>query len=145
MTKHLKPRHILVGVLALAFILWLTVPGRPMFSPPSSQLSKDYAIGVALSISKATNGTVIIARGESMLPYLGERSIHVSSPADFDLLEGGQIVTYKDENGDLVLHVLIRRIGDEWTARGYNSRWDDPIRVNRENLHGLVHTTIHHR
>ena len=76
--------------------------------------------------------------GSSMLPYYGENSVLIVETASYNNLQLGMSVVYRDSNGDLVGHLLQGKSGDDWYARGFNNKKQDPQLITERNYVGVI-------
>lgn len=110
---------------------------------PSANVSKLQAWRDAeLIASLAPGRTEVIGAGDSMKPVYGENTILVLSKIAFDDLKPGMNVVYTNRRGRLVVHQSIARDASGWRARGINNAQEDPERVTRENLVGVVYASL---
>jgi len=84
------------------------------------------------------NWQVMIGAGNSMAPLYSSNSVLVVEIADYEKLQVGMIVVYRDASGDLIAHSLITKKENGWTAKGVNNRKSDPEQVTEANLVGLI-------
>lgn len=80
--------------------------------------------------------------GASMAPLYGENTMLVIAPVDFEKLEKGMIVAYRDHQGHKVVHKLAFKQGKSWVAFGLNNGALDRERVTPDNLLGVVYAVI---
>ena len=76
--------------------------------------------------------------GKSMLPYYGDNSVLIIETASYNKLKMGMSVVYRDSNGDLVGHLLQVKFGNDWYARGFNNKKQDPQVVTERNYVGVI-------
>lgn len=86
----------------------------------------------------------VIGAGESMLPVYGEGTVLVLSKISFDSLKSGMQVAYLNDNGRLVVHVLVDsdNAAGGWRVRGLNNENEDDALVTPRNLVGLVYASF---
>ncbi len=77
-----------------------------------------------------------------MAPIYGDNTVLVITPIDFDQLEAGMIVAYRNKWGDQIVHQLVRRDGHKWVAKGLNNERVDMEPVTRKNLIGVVYASF---
>ncbi len=87
-------------------------------------------------------GMVTKGSGISMAPIYGDNTIFVITPIEFDDLETGMIVAYRNKWGDQIVHQLMRRDGRRWVAKGLNNDRSDSEPVTRNNLVGVVYAVF---
>ncbi|MGE9292386.1 S24/S26 family peptidase [Ruficoccus sp. ZRK36] len=110
----------------------------------ASDVRASDAYNDALSVAAMNaNWTAIPADGTSMLPYYDSKSILMIDRASFNQLRAGMMVVYRDNDGDLVGHQLIRKTENGWVARGINNRGEDPELVTAANYRGVVFGVFH--
>ena len=78
-----------------------------------------------------------------MTPLYGENSFIVITPTDFESLETGTIVAYRNDKGQTVIHQLIRKRGKKWIAQGLNNKVMDDEWVTSEKFIGVVYAVFH--
>ena len=76
--------------------------------------------------------------GKSMLPYYDENSVLIIETASYNKLKMGMSVVYRDSNDDLVGHLLQEKFGNDWYARGFNNKKQDPQVVTERNYVGVI-------
>ncbi len=76
--------------------------------------------------------------GKSMLPYYGDNSVLIIETASYNKLKMDMSVVYRDRNGDLVGHLLQEKFGNDWYARGFNNKKQDPQVVTERNYVGVI-------
>jgi len=76
--------------------------------------------------------------GISMQPIIGDGTIIVVAPTQWEDLKASDIVVYATPAGKLVAHRLVRLEGDHWIIKGDNNDMIDPYTVTRENLRGVA-------
>lgn len=110
----------------------------------SSDVRASQAYQDALSVAAMNdNWTAIPAEGTSMLPYYDAKSILMIDRASFTQLQPGMMVVYRDRDGDLVGHQLIRKTENGWIARGVNNGSEDPELVTASNYRGVIFGVFH--
>ncbi len=134
-------RILFLGSLALVVSGCVTTEEPP--APVSDVLSAD-ADSAARFLAAQEEGRLFgRGSGVSMLPIYGENTRVIVTPIPFDDLEPGMIVAYRDSSNRMVVHRLVSRRGDRWTASGINNPQIDRDAVTRENLIGVVYAFIH--
>lgn len=117
-----------------------TIDSPPEPVSPASRRSVESA---AKRIQSLGDGRLAVAgRGDSMDPVFGENTILVIHPIDYDELEEGMIVAYRDQFGRRVVHSLIRQTVNGWKAAGLNNFGEDAGWVTRQNLIGQVYAVF---
>jgi len=84
------------------------------------------------------NWQVMVGAGNSMAPLYSSNSVLVVENADYEELQVGMIVVYRDASGELVAHTITAKNDNGWTAKGINNRNSDPEQVTEANLVGLI-------
>ena len=112
-------------------------------APPSSTVTRGSARKVASTIVAGGSHRISgMGHGDSMAPLYGENTRLVIAPIDFEKLEKGMIVAYRDYQGHRVVHKLAFKQGKSWVAVGLNNDAYDRERVTPENLLGVVYAVI---
>ena len=112
-------------------------------APPSSTVTRGSAMKVASNIVEGGPNRISgKGHGASMAPLYGENTRLVLAPVDFEKLEKGMIVAYRDYQGHRVVHKLAFKQGKSWVAFGLNNDSYDRERVTSENLLGVVYAVI---
>ncbi len=75
---------------------------------------------------------------KSTLPYYGDNSVPIIETASYNKLKMGMSVVYRNSNGDLVGHLLQEKFGNDWYARGFNNKKQDPQVVTERNYVGVI-------
>ncbi len=85
---------------------------------------------------------IFAATGRSMAPFFDEYSLLLVRPVEIDTLKPGMIVVFRDNEGDLVGHRLVRDGYGNLRTRGHaNSRLDEEP-LSAERLVGAVVATF---
>ncbi len=127
----------LLGVFAAACE---TVENNP---PPTSTVDSNTALSTARTVRWGiSGGTVRKGEGTSMAPIYGDNTVLVITPIEFDQLEAGMIVAYRNKWGDQIVHQLVKRNGRRWTAKGLNNEQTDSEPVTKNNLIGVVYAVF---
>lgn len=82
--------------------------------------------------------TLLRCQGDSMKPYFGENDLIIIERNQFDSLDLGMIVVYRDNSGDRVAHQVIARVKENFRARGHGNALHDRILVSKSNYLGTV-------
>jgi SAM-dependent methyltransferase len=78
------------------------------------------------------------ARGFSMAPFIHDEDVLTIAPLKDRMPHIGEVVAFTwPDTGKLVIHRVIRRVGDAWLVRGDNGLTADGL-VARENILGAV-------
>ncbi len=85
-----------------------------------------------------TNWQVMVGSGNSMAPLYSSNSVLIVENANYEELQAGMIVVYRDTSGDLVAHSLMTEDTNGWIAKGINNPKSDPEQVTESNLVGLI-------
>lgn len=138
----LKP----VASIPTAFLLGLfmtaceTVENNP---PPTSTVDSRTTESTARSVRwDLPGGMVSKGSGISMAPIYGDNTVFVITPIEFDQLEEGMIVAYRNKWGDQVVHQLVKRNGHKWVVKGLNNEQADSEPVTKKNLIGAVYAVF---
>jgi signal peptidase I len=146
------------------FILFLGVASPPMSALTSSAAGgvPEWVRGIYIGSSPAPlllpagaarvtaqhlarqhqQGRVLVGSGQSMAPLYQAGTLMVVYPADFDSLQRGQTVVYRNAARQLVAHVLVAKARDGWRATGLNNGRPDRDGVRADNLVGVVIAAI---
>ena len=89
-------------------------------------------------VSLNNDWKIMRGSGRSMLPYYGDNSVLIVETASYNKLQMGMSVIYRDSNGDLVGHLLQGKSGNDWYARGFNNKKQDPQLVTERNYVGVI-------
>ncbi len=110
---------------------------------PVANVSKLQAWKDAETIAALAPGrTEVIGAGESMKPVYGENTILVISKISYDELKPGMNVVYTNRRSKLVVHQTLARETKGWRVQGINNEREDPDRVTRDNLVGVVYASL---
>jgi hypothetical protein len=85
---------------------------------------------------------VVRGSGESMLPTTGENTLFVVVPTKWEDLVADDHVIYKDPNGRMIAHRLVRLEGDHWIVKGDNNSEIDPWVMTRDNYVGVISSSF---
>ena len=112
--------------------------------PPLSTVDINSARGAAQMIRRGYFGAMIgQGAGESMTPLYGDNSFFVLRAVDFDSLERGTIIAYRNQHGQIIIHQLIRKRGQKWMAQGLNNNFMDNEWVTDDKFIGVVYAVFH--
>ena len=101
-------------------------------------LSNDGQLTLLMSVLERGASMRMIARGNSMHPFIKDRDILQIVPLKNRLLCVGDVVAFKHpESGHLIIHRIIDQSGDEWLIRGDNSENNDGV-IKCDEIFGLV-------
>jgi hypothetical protein len=110
---------------------------------PTANASKLQAWKDAEAIAALAPGrSEVIGAGDSMKPVYGENTILVLSKISYDELKPGMNVVYMNKRAKLVVHQTLVREAKGWRVQGINNAREDPERVTRENLVGVVYASL---
>lgn len=84
--------------------------------------------------------TYAVVAGSSMAPAIRAGDLVLLRRAPHYV--AGQIVGYRTAAGDLVLHRVIRRVGQRYVFQGDNNSWVDPYLPTRADLLGRLRWRI---
>lgn len=85
---------------------------------------------------------VFAASGRSMEPFFDAYTLLLVRSVPVHALRAGMIVVFRDSEGDLVGHRLLRDATGRLRTRGHNNRSFDEVDLNSQNLVGAVVATI---
>lgn len=91
-----------------------------------------------------TGRTPAVGQGASMAPVYGENTMLVISQVNYDDLQPGMIVAYRNARGFQVVHRLLEKSPQGWIAMGINNDEIDRERVTRDNLIGVIYASLVH-
>ena len=78
-----------------------------------------------------------------MEPLYTENTIILTIPFPYDDLEEAMIIAYRNRDGKIVIHELLRKERDGWLAVGVNNPTVDPELVTQQNFLGVVYGVIY--
>ncbi|WP_138223342.1 S24/S26 family peptidase [Nibricoccus aquaticus] len=117
--------------------------GKTPPTAPSANASKLQAWKDAEAIAALAPGrSEVIGAGDSMKPVYGENTILVLSKISYDELKPGMNVVYTNRRAKLVVHQTLARETKGWRVQGINNEREDPERVTRDNLVGVVYASL---
>lgn len=117
---------------------------KPKLDGPRSTLDARSAVRLASQLEYFNpNLTAALGTGDSMAPLYGENTVVLIGPIEFEDLEAGMNVAYRNVRHQIVIHQLVRIDSKGWVARGINNPSEDRERVTRTNLLGVVYTVIY--
>lgn len=87
--------------------------------------------------------TAGLGMGDSMAPLYGENTVILIGPIEFEDLEPGMNVAYRNRRHQIVIHQLVRKEGSAWVAKGINNPSEDREKVTRTNILGVVYTVVY--
>ncbi len=109
----------------------------------SSTVGADTAMVTARTVRwGVAGGSLRKGQGSSMAPIYGDNTVVVITPIDFNELEIGMVVAYRNKWGDQIVHQLVKRDGKRWVARGLNNARADAEPVTPKNLIGVVYAVF---
>ena len=94
-------------------------------------------LAVAVALFLRSNVALLSTEGTSMAPrfHTGDLAITVSA-SNYAI---GDIVAYKAQpGGQVVLHRIIEKAGDEYRFKGDNNSWVDPVKPTTKDLVGKL-------
>ena len=113
-------------------------------STPRTGVSLDQALSDAQKVAEMNpNWRVMRCTGNSMEPYFGVNSLLLVQSVNFEDLQKGMIVIYRDHEGQLIGHKVATVAPDRVIAQGENNWVRDPEPIVRDNLIGVVFATLH--
>jgi hypothetical protein len=105
---------------------------------PTSQLTRDQAMGLASALSRLEGRDIIIgivAASGSMRPYFDENALLLLEAVPFEELRLGDVVTFTHPKLQVdVAHRIVEKRGDSFWTRGDHNSSMDNIYVTRENF-----------
>ena len=127
-------------LLGLFAISCETVENNP---PPASTVDGHTTLATARTVRWGVpGGTIRKGQGTSMMPIYGDNTVLVITPIEFNQLETGMIVAYRNKWGDQIVHQLVKRNGRRWVAKGLNNEQIDSEPVTKNNLIGVVYAVF---
>lgn len=133
----------LAGVISLAFA---ACQSSPEDTAPQSTLETREATRIAGQMQfRNPDIHATIGQGSSMQPVYTEDTVILIHPIEYHDLDEDMIVAYRDEDGRIVIHRLVRFDINGWVAQGINNPREDRERVTEDNLLGVVYTVIYTR
>lgn len=134
-----------IGVCVAVILVSLTgCETTPKATAPTSTLDSREAIRLAAQMQfQNPQIQATIGQGDSMQPLYTEDTVILTHPIEYDALEAEMIVAYRNSQGQIVIHRLVRRDSAGWVAQGINNPREDRERITRENLLGVVYTVIY--
>lgn len=77
-----------------------------------------------------------------MQPIYGDRTVLVLQRVNYDSLQPGMQVAYRNRAGRMVVHRLLEKKEGSWLAIGLNNTEPDQERVTEWNLIGVVYASF---
>lgn len=127
-----------------ASLVFFTLGFYQLHEVPSPVTFKQALQDAEYVASLNPNWIVFEAEGLSMNPHYSNNALVVVEKTDYDKLEPGMVVVYKDAEGDYVGHILQEKTDKGFIARGYNNPEEDPGLVTPSNLVGVLFATFHY-
>lgn len=116
----------------------------PEPSGPTSTLNTREATRLAAQLQfQNPKLQATLGQGSSMQPLYTDDTVILTHPIDFEDLEVDMIVAYRNLQGQIVIHRLVRQEAGGWVAQGINNPREDRERVTPQNLLGVVYTVIY--
>jgi hypothetical protein len=116
---------------------------HPAQTPPSADVSRVQAWKDAEMVSSLDYGrSSAVGAGESMQPIYGDNTTLVITKIAYEELRAGMTVAYVNSRGHRVVHILIAKESKGWRAQGLNNAVEDPDRVTKQNLLGVVYASF---
>jgi len=131
--------------LKYCFLLLLLITGCETTSPPPvSNLDRRDGQKIAGWLEQQDAGRLAtLGGGKSMEPLYFEDTILLLAPIAYEDLEVGMVVAYRNREGFIVVHQLIRKEKPGWSAKGTNNPRADSELVTPDNLIGVVYGSIY--
>jgi len=134
----INPTITLFVVIAM-FVSGSELVGVSSRALPRTDVPLTQAIADATRVAQAEESwSVMVADGVSMVPHYGSHSVLIVDRIPFNELRVGMIVVYRNREGDLVGHQLVRRDGAGWWTGGVNNSRLDPEPLEPRNYVGVV-------
>lgn len=131
-------------ITALMLFVWSGCETTPEATAPTSTLDSREAVRLAAQLQfQNPRIQATIGQGSSMQPLYTENTVILTHPIDYDDLEPEMIVAYRNSQGQIVIHSLVRMDRSGWVAKGINNPREDRERVTPDNLIGVVYTVIY--
>ena len=83
--------------------------------------------------------------GDSMKLYYPYKSTVIIKPIDFSLIKVGQIVAYKNNFGDEVVHRVEKQVVNGFLMKGSNNKELDSTILTDKNILGVVYVTFNEK
>ena len=83
--------------------------------------------------------------GESMKTYYPHQSTVIIKPIDFSSVKVGQVVAYKNNFGDEVVHRVERQVDSGFLMKGSNNKGLDSTVLTDKNILGVVYVTFNEK
>lgn len=112
---------------------------RHQTSVPLTQAIRD-AMTVA---EKDSDWSVMLGDGGSMSPYFGPGSVVMVDKAPYYKLQPDMIVVFRDAEGDLVGHWLVRKEAEGWHTQGVNNSTEDTQLMDESMYVGVIFGLLH--
>ena len=136
-------RKVIRYFLKITLLFTIMLFGRPLAF--SEMIMADTVVTLERAIKDAeklislnNDWKVMLGSGESMLPIYGDNPILIVDTAAYHNLKIGMSVVYRDNQGDLIGHLLRRKVGDNWYAQGFNNKNQDPQLITERNFVGVI-------
>ncbi len=76
--------------------------------------------------------------GPSMKPFIQDGDLIIVQGSGFEALAQGMMVVFTDDEGDRVVHAILKEVVEGFVIGGLNNDGADPLYLNRENFIGVV-------
>ena len=83
--------------------------------------------------------------GESMRMYYPHQSTVIIKPIDFSSVKVGQVVAYKNNFGDEVVHRVEKKVDGGFLMKGSNNKGLDSTVLTDKNILGVVYVTFNEK
>lgn len=140
--SRLVVASLLVAVTGCVEVEERTPPGTSPLGATDAGTAYNAARIVAIRDGDTIQGTL---RGDSMEPMLSDGTVIVIKPVEFDEIDLGMDVAYRNARGDMVLHRIVRRRSGGWVAKGLNNPKVDPDLVTPDNLIGVLYAVFYNQ
>jgi hypothetical protein len=129
---HRAIRYFFRLTLIFTIILLGRAPALSDAITPNTIVTFERAIIDAERLVSLNNDWKIMrGSGRSMLPYYGDNSVLIVETASYNKLQMGMSVIYRG-------HSLQGKSGNDWYARGFNNKKQDPQLVTERNYVGVI-------
>ncbi|WP_309383859.1 S24/S26 family peptidase [Cerasicoccus frondis] len=126
-------------LIALLTFVASAAEGRYLSANIKTDVPMVRAIDDALQAAQHNQSwMVMLGKGVSMDPYYGSSSVLLVSPTPFQKLKPGMMAVFRDADGDLVGHWLVRLEGQGWVTQGANNFSEDPEIMTASAYEGVI-------
>jgi signal peptidase I len=116
---------------------------EPLKEASDQNASNAEILSSAVALQSFRPGTILArTSGQSMEPAFHDGWILLIMPTQWEDLQVGQVVAYKNRQGVLIVHRLTHSYGESWLIQGDNNPVPDAEQVTRKNLVGVIYGSI---